>query len=113
MAMSDRSIWRLDRMGKKKMTAGCGHVGITDTDWDDSVLLSEAAAHLGEKTREISKAFEHLQTWEPYLHGYETGMLAGLKIAQDVLQCMCDRVMAGEKPWPSEPYTLDGLDTVL
>jgi len=100
-------------MGRKKMDAGYKHERIADADWDDSVLLSEAAAHLGEKTREISKAFEHLQTWDPYLHGYESGMLAGLKIAEDVLQCMCDRVMAAEKPWPSEPYPLDGAGSIL
>jgi len=100
-------------MGRKKMVAGYEHEGITDTNWDDSVLLSEVTSYLREKTREIAKAFEHLQTWDPYLHGYQSGMLGGLKIAEDVLQCMCDRVMAAERPWPFEPYPLDGLDTVL
>jgi hypothetical protein len=100
-------------MGQKKMVAGYGHEGIADANWDDSVLLSEVISYLREKTKEIARAFEYLQTWDPYLHGYESGMLAGLKIAEDVLQCMSDRVMASEKPWPSEPYPLDGLDTVL
>ena len=99
-------------MVKKKMTTGCEHEGIADADWNDSLLLSEVAVHLGAKTKEIARAFEHLESWDAYFHGYETGMLAGLKIAEDLIQCMCDRVMGAESPFPCEPYPL-GISNIL
>jgi hypothetical protein len=91
-------------MGKKKTGAGRELV-IAEKDVIPE-LLSGVSNYLGKKRGELSRAFEHLETWDVYLRGYESGILAGLKIAEDMVQCMSDRVMAAENPWPSEPYPL-------
>ena len=72
-------------------------------------LLSGVSRYLDEKTREISKASEDLQTWEPYLRGYQTGMLAGLKMASDIVWTMSDRAAAVGSPWLVQPFPLNGL----
>jgi hypothetical protein len=112
MAMSDRSVQRWNRMGKKKVGTGCEHEGITNADWGDSVLLSEVASHLGAKAKEIAGAFDHLESWDPFVRGFLQGTKSGLELAENLVQCMCDRVMGAESPFPSEPYPL-GISNIL
>jgi len=72
-------------------------------------LLSGVSRYLDEKTKEISRAFEYLETWESYLRGYQTGMLTGLKMASEIVSTMSDRAAAVGSPWLVEPYPLNGL----
>jgi len=98
-------------MGKKKTGAGRELV-IAEKDVVPE-LLSGVSNYLGKKRGELSRAFEYLETWDVFLRAYESGRLAGLQIAEDMIQCMADRVMAGEEPWASEPYPLNGRGNLL
>ena len=76
-------------------------------------LLSGVSHYLDQKTDEIFRALEGLQTWEPFLHGYRSGMLAGLKMAGEIVRTMSDRATGTGSPWLIEPYPLNGLDSIL
>jgi len=76
-------------------------------------LLSGVSRYLGEKAGEIGKALETMQSWDSYLLGFGAGLLTGLRVAEDIIGIMSDRAMAGEGPFPSEPYPLNGFSNIL
>jgi len=72
-------------------------------------LLSGVSHYLKQKTDEIARGFEVMESWEPFLIGYKSGMLAGLNFASEIVQVMSDRATAVGNPWLVEPYPLNGL----
>jgi len=68
------------------------------TEEDDQIVLSEDeksgmdidalsafSGYLEHRQLEISRAFDHMETWDPYLIGLSHGMRMGLEIAQDCI----------------------------
>lgn len=76
-------------------------------------LLSGVSHYLDEKAKEIVDALEDVQTWEPYLRGYRTGILVAFRMASEIVEVMADRATSTGKPWLPEPYLLEGRGDVL
>lgn len=66
---------------------------------EDAELLSGVAEYLKERTIEISNALQNLNTEEPFLYGYRTGLLSGLELAEELIGIMSDRAAKGGALW--------------
>lgn len=95
-------------MGDEKEESPC----VSEQCLENAEFIGCVGDEIERRTREISAAFDGLETWNEYLRGWTDGVLVGLRLARDLVQCASDRIVGGKSLRTEEPFPLDGLGTL-